>query len=400
MLLLHTPTTPATPAKSAQKPTSSPARTLISGASRPSTPNKNIFARFVNQAGNIVHQLVAPLLKRKWLIFLTTLFISLIGVFSWLLMQPANITISTVLLAGVLLGFFLGAMFAFLHEWRNNLLVGRDELEALTGYKVLGVIPNARAAEHFRARDIVYYPYSRITEAYRLIATLLLHSQEHRLQQKVKLVTSVNAGEGKSVSSANLAYCLADLGAKVLLLDADLRMPSVHNNLGVQNKPGLINYLLGTHALADVTHAVPGIPGLFVITAGSALDFSPANLLSRNIMVSLLNNAKKYFDHVIIDAPPVRGFADTLLLHALADVTLIVVPENRAALDQFSLHISPLLQVKDSIAGLLKVRASKDVVAREYYREYARAAIKGPLGSIRLKAKRKLNLGRRYQKRL
>ena len=355
------------------------------------TAQKKLIASFATSV-------ITPLMRRKWLIALTTLLISLIVVFTYLLMQPANITINTVLLAGVLLGFFLGSVIAFVREWKNSLLLSRDELQQLIGYEVLGVIPEAKRGERFLTRDIAGKPYSRIAEAYRLTATLLLHGQDANQQSKVILLTSSNAGEGKSVSSSNLAYCLSDLGAKVLLLDADLRMPSIHTRLGVQNKPGLINYLLGTQELAEVTHAVPGMPGLFVITAGSALDFSPVNLLSRNRMVSLLNRAKKYFDHVIIDAPPVRGFADTLLLHSMADSTLVVTPEERSEIDSFRQNLQLLVQVKPSILGLLKVRARKDVVEKEYYREYSHGSFHGREGLKRLMGcnnKRKLNLGKR-----
>ena len=337
-----------------------------------------------------LNRILAMLLRWKWLIMLTTLMISLVGVVTFLFMQPDNITISTVLLAGMLSGLFLGTIIASIREWRNSLLVSQEELQNKTGYPVIGVIPEVKRGEQYLAKEIVRKPYSRIAEAYRLAATLLLHGKQHTDENKVLLVTSINVGEGKSVSASNLALSFSDLGAKVLLIDADFRMPSVHFKLGIQNKPGLINYLLGQEELSNITQHVATMPGLYVITAGSALDFSPVNLLSRNRMTSFLNSAKKYFDYVIIDAPPIRGFADTLLLHSMANSTLVVVSEKKAQIDEIKQNLKSLTQVKQSIVGLLKIRANKDIVDREYYKNYSRESFQQKL---RFKKNQKLNLG-------
>ncbi len=333
---------------------------------------------------------LAMLLRWKWLIMLTTLMISLIWVVTYLLMKPINITIGTVLLAGMLSGLFIGSIIASLHEWRDSLLVSSDELTDSTGYPVIGVIPEVKHGEQYLAKEIVSKPYSRIAEAYRLTATMLLHGKQYSDKNRVMLVTSINVGEGKSVSASNLALSFADLGTKVLLVDADMRMPSVHFKLGIQNKPGLINYLLGKEQLSEITQHVPSMPGLFVITAGSALDFSPLNLLSHNRMTSFLNSAKKYFDYVIIDAPPIRGFADTLLLHSMANSTIVVVSEKKAQVDEVKRHLRSLMQVKGSIIGLLKIRAKKDIVDRDYFKNYSTESFHD---RIRFKKNRKLNLG-------
>ena len=335
-------------------------------------------------------QLLDMLLRRKWLIILTMLMISIVGVVSYLLTKPDNITISTVLLAGMLAGLLLGTVIAFIREWRNSLLVSQEDLQNNTGYPVIGVIPDVKRGEQYLAKEIMRKPNSRVAEAYRLMATLLLHGKQYTEDNTVILMTSIGVGEGKSVSASNLALSFADLGSKVLLVDADLRIPSLHFKLGIQNKPGLINFLLGKEELSSITQHIPGIPGLFVITAGSALKFSPVNLLSRNRMTSFLNSARKYFDYVIIDAPPIKGFADTVLLHSMANATIVVVSEKKAQVDEINKYLKSLAQVKDSIVGLLKIRAKKDIVDREYFKNYSRESFQERL---RFNKNRKLNLG-------
>ena len=358
------------------------------------------------------------LLRRKWLIVLTTLLISLIGVVSYLLMRPINITIGTVLLAGILSGLFLGTMIASIREWRNSLLLSKQDLQDITGYQVLGVIPESKRGEQYLAKEIADKPYSRIAEAYRLAATLLIHGEwklahsssivhtsrtsvdsildsvvnnaiNSTVDNRILLITSVNAGEGKSVSASNLAFCLAEMGAKVLIVDCDFRKPSIHFKLGIQNKEGLINYLQNKQDLSAITHHVDSMPGLFAITAGAALQFSPVNLLSKKRMTLFINNAQKYFDYVILDAPPIKGFADTLLLHAMTHSTIVVVPEKKEKMGQIKASLNTLEQVKPSILGLLKVRAKKDTVEKDYYKNYSQDSI-----SERLLFNKTLNLGK------
>ncbi len=365
----------------------------LSAAKAMSKRKTNAFDQRTKKRSSFLKIILTMLLRRRWLILLTAIMISLIGVITFLFFEPSNITISTVLLVSVLSGLFLGSIVASFREWRNSLLLSREDLQKNTGFPVIGVIPEVKRGELFLAKEIVNNPYSRIAEAYRLTATMMLYGGKFNDSSdghKVILVTSVNAGEGKSVSASNLALSFADLGEKVLLVDADLRMPSIHFKLGIQNKPGLINYLMSKEELPDITQHVPAIPGLFVITAGSALDFSPLNLLSHNRMTSFLNSAKKYFDCVIIDSPPIRGFAETLLLHSMANATIVVVSEKKAYVNEIKQNLKTLMKVKQSVVGLLKIRAKKDIVDREYFKNYSRESFQS---RIRFNKKRKINLG-------
>jgi capsular exopolysaccharide synthesis family protein len=146
---------------------------------------------------------------------------------------------------------------------------------------------------------------------------------------RVILVTSSVAGEGKSTTSLSLAIHFAQASKKVLLIDADLRNPSLHQELGVDNSCGLTNYLAGNAKPVDIAKpaAVENLNGLFVVTAGT-LPPNPAELLSTPKMMSFLSLAAKKFDQIIVDGPPVLGLADALILGNICDATLLIIEAN------------------------------------------------------------------------
>lgn len=309
-------------------------------------------------------------------------------------MKPFNITIWLVLLIGLLVGLLLSGIIAYFNDWLTNQGVSSSEIELASGYPVIGVIPAVTQGEHFLAKAKLSDPYSRVAEAYRITATLLTHGNQDD-QNKTILVTSINAGEGKEVSTANLAYFIAEMGAKVLLVDADLRHPTLHTHLSIANNQGLANLLLGEVNLDKITKKLKSSNRIFVITAGSLRKNSAVNLLSHKNMISFLYNAKKHFDYVIINSSPIRGFADTLLLHKLATISLIILPEQKIRLDKIKNQLSIFSQVGDSVINLLKVNALKDVVRPEYYRHYSQRRLPHWL---QFKSDRKLNLGRKGHK--
>lgn len=344
-----------------------------------------------NRKRSLVRHFFSIMLHRKWLILMTTLLTILILFVSVFLAKPENITLDSVLLTGILAGMFLGALIATYYEWRKSLLISVSELEQATGYPVIGVIPKVKRGELYLAREVKEQPHSHLAEAYRVTATMLLHRRREK-NDNLLLVTSLDLDDGKSVTAANLAYSLAELDAKILIVDGDLRQPSVHKKIGVQNKFGLVNYLLGRKNIASVTQQAPTMPKLYVITAGSAMKFSPVNLLSQNRMASFLINARKYFDYVIIDAPPLKGFADTLLLHSLATSTVVVVPEKTADVEEINKNLELLVRIKPSLIGLIKVRARRDIVSKEYYKNYCQDSL--PM-KFKGKKSQKINLGTR-----
>ncbi|MBX9757154.1 MAG: polysaccharide biosynthesis tyrosine autokinase [Beijerinckiaceae bacterium] len=204
-----------------------------------------------------------------------------------------------------------------------------DDIEDGLNLIVLGISPV------FTPSEMALLPFqsvqkdvtSPIAEAYRSLRTALQFSTEEGAP-KTLLVTSSRPGEGKSTTAASLAYNFAQLGMKVLLVDADLRNPSMHRVLGVENGAGLSNYLIGAAEASEVSKE-SGVAGLTVMTTGP-LPPNPAELLAGPRFASLLTVASDNFDIVIIDGPPVMGLADSTIIGSLAAGTLLVVESGGA----------------------------------------------------------------------
>jgi polysaccharide biosynthesis transport protein len=162
---------------------------------------------------------------------------------------------------------------------------------------------------------------SSIAESYRQLRTsLLLSSAGHA--PRTLLITSSQPAEGKTTTSVNTAISLAQTGAAVLIVDADLRRPRVHKVFGLKNNAGLCNYLAGDCELASLIQVA--MPNLYVLPVGP-LPPNPAELLGSTKMKQVVETLAANFDHVIIDSPPVSSFADSLILSALVEGVIIVI---------------------------------------------------------------------------
>ena len=166
-------------------------------------------------------------------------------------------------------------------------------------------------------------PKSLAAEQYRQLRTRLSHAEGASTLRTV-LITSPQKGEGKSVTAANLALTMAqELQRRVILVEADLRKPSLQNLFGLPPGPGLAEYLSGAVELKDVMRFLPD-HNLTVIHAGSA-PTNPAELLGSTAMRRLLDQLRTRYDRVLLDTPPVLPLADVAVLAPLVDGTLMVV---------------------------------------------------------------------------
>ncbi|MBS1791226.1 MAG: polysaccharide biosynthesis tyrosine autokinase [Acidobacteria bacterium] len=162
---------------------------------------------------------------------------------------------------------------------------------------------------------------SSIAESYRQLRTaLLLSSAGHA--PRTLLITSSQPAEGKTTTSVNTAISLAQTGASVLIVDADLRRPRVHKIFGLKNNAGLSNYLAGDGELASLVQIA--MPNLYVLPVGP-LPPNPAELLGSAKMKNLVEILSTNFDYLVIDSPPVSSFADSLILSSLVEGVIIVV---------------------------------------------------------------------------
>lgn len=173
-------------------------------------------------------------------------------------------------------------------------------------------------------------------EAYKLLRTNLDFSLPAEKGCKVIGVTSALRGEGKSTTAVNIAYTMAQSGGKVLLLEADLRLPTVAKRLGVESKPGISNLLAGQCSGNDILQKSGLISNLWVATAGD-IPPNPAELLGSQQMAVTIQAMSDVFDVMIIDLPPVTAVSDALIVSKLVDGMVVVVRQDycdRGALDE------------------------------------------------------------------
>jgi polysaccharide biosynthesis transport protein len=225
-----------------------------------------------------------------------------------------------------------GAVVGWL-EIMDDTFKSPEDIEDRLGLAVLGLIPRAEEDIFESLRNS---PVSPICESYRSLRTALQFSTVNGLP-KTLVVTSPNPGEGKSTTSVALAINFAQLGMKVLLIDADLRNPSAHRLLGHEAERGLTNYLVGGAIAPDVLQETDVSRLCFM--ASGPLPPNPAELLAGQNMAKLLSSASENFDVIIIDAPPVLGLADAPLLASIAAGTLLVLGagESRRAVGKAAL---------------------------------------------------------------
>ena len=276
------------------------------------------------------------------------------------------------MLLGLFSGLLLGLAYAFLREALDQSIKGSDDLERVSGLPVLGMIPKVTKASIKKQLALVSrkFPQSPAAEAYRIVATNLRFMAGPE-NERVMLITSVNPQDGKSVTATNIACAYAQMGHKVLLVDADIRNSSLHEKLGINNKLGLSNYLKGEIDLVGITQPVKKIQGLYAITSGD-FHVDPVSLLSHERMSYLTTQGATIFDYVIIDAPPVAGFADALVLSSLASATLLVAQEDELNSKHIQQVLKQLSRVTNNVLGFLLVKVNKSKLDTKFYKRYSK----------------------------
>ena len=255
----------------------------------------------------------------------------------------------TNLLLGILLGLLLGVLMALLQEFLDDTLKTPLDVEQKLKLAVLGVIPKLGPKDNVMAASA--NSQSSFSEAYRSVRTSLQFSTDHGVP-KTLLVTSSGPGEGKSTTALALARNFAQLGKRVLLIEADLRNPSLHRTLGLQGHAiGLSNLLAGGCTLAEAT-LESGEPGLKVILAGP-LPPNPAELLSGSKLVSALTVVVERYDQIILDGPPVLGLADAPILANAVDGTLLIVNSANTKINAARSALKRLLAARARVVGAL-----------------------------------------------
>ncbi|KLJ00724.1 polysaccharide biosynthesis tyrosine autokinase [Luteimonas sp. FCS-9] len=260
---------------------------------------------------------------------------------------------------GLAIGLVLGALLAFLLEFLDDTLKSPDDVEQDLRLAVLGVIPRLKKQTVANAQAD---PRSAFSEAYRSVRTALQFSTDRGVPRTL-LITSASAAEGKSTTALTLARNFAQLGKRVLLIDADLRNPSLHKTLEVRSETGLSSLLAGAAAMGKAVVDTDD-ERLKVILAGP-LPPNPAELLSGNRLLSLLTVAAEHYDQVIIDGPPVLGIADAPLLSNVVGGTLLVVQAGSTRRKTAQTALKRLLVARARVIGALLTHYDAKVAGQD-----------------------------------
>lgn len=219
-----------------------------------------------------------------------------------------------------------------------------------------------------------YLKESLSSEAYRSLRTNIQYSSIDKNLQII-VVTSSIPGEGKSTIALNLAYSMSEMNKKVLLIDADLRRPTIHKKLNISNLVGLTDGIIQKLELKDIVQKIND--NLHVMTAGK-IPPNPAEIVGSEAMTALLNYFREIYDYIIVDTPPVLSVTDSQLLALKADGTLLVVREGFVKAKLVRLAYEELEKVHVNIVGtVLNDSEEKSKISSEYYYKYEEIRPKG-----------------------
>jgi polysaccharide biosynthesis transport protein len=305
---------------------------------------------------------------------------------------PSSPDIALYMMVAIALGLMFAVGVAFLAEHFDATMRTPEDVWRTMAIPTLGVVPHLktlarreyrlghspngaplrRLAHRWTSRGqafspalmVAHHPLSFLAESYRTIRTVLLLGQTERAP-RVILITSANAGEGKTTITLNLAVTLAQSGRSVVVVDADLRKGNCHSHLALQNRYGL-THLLTDDLPLDVCVQSTAVSG-FSLLARGGVPSNPTDLLASNKMQEMLEALRQRFDFVLIDTPPAIAISDATILAALCDGVLLVVRNQRTNAETAQ-HVVERLQVVG--APILGVVLNGINVQDPYYADY------------------------------
>lgn len=212
-------------------------------------------------------------------------------------------------------------------------------------------------------------PKNPAAEAYRVIRTGIQFAQAGKELQTIAL-TSCTPNEGKSTTIANLAVVLTQAGKSVLLIDCDMRNPTVHKNFNLSNKVGLSSCISMGTALSDAVQKT-SIEGLYALTGG-VIPPNPSDLLGSEQMKNVLQRAKEQYDYVLIDTPPVMPVTDALIVSRFVDGMILVIASAEIKVEMARDVKNQLVNAGANILGVVlnKVRSEHHGYGYGYYYYY------------------------------
>jgi len=278
--------------------------------------------------------------------------------------RPSETRRSVTILLGLIFGFAVGVIAVIVYAQFDQRLHDLSAIEAQLHLPLIAISPSLDKTETGRANKnerggkldqitdvFLYQPRSPFVESmWSLRTSLLLSNPGHA--PKVIMFSSCNLGEGKSTMSAGQACALALRHARVLLIDADMRHPTLMRRFGLKNTIGLSSILTGRAGIPDATQTIPDIPNLSVITSGPIPPSPPLILASEN-MSALISALTAQYDFIVIDSPPLLGLGDSSIIAQFAESIVLVVGFPQLNRAQILRARRTLNQVGCSITGVV-----------------------------------------------
>jgi tyrosine-protein kinase Etk/Wzc len=290
-----------------------------------SIPSKEKQMREVTRQQSILQELYSYLLQKK----LETAIAAASTISNIKVMEPAlgggpvSPNKQAIYVIAIMVGLAIPAGIVFLLEYLNDKIKSKQEIEQSTQAPVLGEIGHAD-----ESNTLVVTRNNRkfLAEQFRIVRSNLQYILPN-ISKPVLLVTSSYSGEGKSFISTNLGSVLALSGKRTVILEFDIRKPKIMKGLGLHERKGITNFIVGSVDLKEVIHPVPDVENLYVISCGPVPP-NPAEMLLHERIDQLFKELKQQFDAIIIDTAPVGLVSDALTLGRYADGTIYIVRHN------------------------------------------------------------------------
>ncbi|OQP67504.1 GumC family protein [Niastella populi] len=242
-------------------------------------------------------------------------------IIDWNISKSVNPKPYMVYAIGFILGIMIPVLVIVVQFMLNNKIETREDIHGITALPIAGeIILDNSKADVVIAEETV----SPIAEQFRTLRTNISY-MGYGPDHKVLMVTSSMSGEGKSFVSLNLASSLAISSKKVILLEFDLRNPSLSERLGFKKSAGITNFLRGEGQVDDLVQAVPEMENLSFLSAGTPLPLNPGEIILNPRMKLLFDYLRAHYDYIVMDTPPVEAVSDALSLGKLADISFFVL---------------------------------------------------------------------------
>ena len=281
--------------------------------------------------------------------------------------SPISPNIVTNTMLAVVVGMLMAVGVAFVAEYFDDTIKSPEGIEAATGLSTLGTIRRLKAASPADMLVVASEPRSPTAEAYRQLRTNLQYSGVDS-ELKTVLITSANAAEGKSTTAANLATALAQSGKRVILVDADMRRPTLHTLFGVDGSRGLSNLIVSGRLDPSFVKSTL-VPNLSLLPAGR-LPPNPAEFLGSERMKELLGWLRGQAHYLIIDSPPLLAVTDGAVLSQICDTMILVASANQTRYGTLAAAVKQMQALDSHIAGIVVNKVNLGSLQSYYYYYY------------------------------